>query len=286
MDQQDIFLQILSTCERDVSEMLRDEWEGKKHNNVNKPVFERAVTAMVSFLRTLSTTKSNNESEHSESVENDTLNEEAETRAKSEEPTEGHSGDSVNGNEEPGDKPNGAATVNTKKVAEEQPCEKKKKKICKDHRKRICKKQKEGCPFDHPNWCQRAMKFGLKKYHSKGCDTSRCNHFHPYFCKSSLTTKTCFNQKCKNVHLKGTKRKPDQSKAGSKSNKKTSPNKPNAPSQLSGIPPAHQGFTFYQPSYAQVAQPSNPSFSRADFLHMKSLFQGFMNFAQSNLVIS
>ena len=67
----------------------------------------------------------------------------------------------------------------------------------------------EQCKDHHPRRCYPYCKFGTKR--RIGCQKGNtCPKFHPKLCNNSLRTATCYNDKCKFVHLKSTKRERDE----------------------------------------------------------------------------
>ena len=82
--------------------------------------------------------------------------------------------------------------------------------ICKFYRRGRCKYgisgKKDGpCTHSHPKVCQSYMQNG--PIASRGCTRgNNCRFFHPNLCKTSVTNRTCHNEGCKFIHLRGTKR--------------------------------------------------------------------------------
>ena len=73
----------------------------------------------------------------------------------------------------------------------------------------------DSCPHPHPKRCNRFIRHGADQ--SKGCTAGdECEFYHPQHCKSSLESRTCFNEGCKLLHLVGTKRKPKSPKVKKK----------------------------------------------------------------------
>ena len=64
--------------------------------------------------------------------------------------------------------------------------------------------KKDGiCNFNHPKVCKRFITNG--NIQGRGCSNSnQCKFFHPKLCHSSLKDRTCFNENCKYMHIKGT----------------------------------------------------------------------------------
>ena len=59
------------------------------------------------------------------------------------------------------------------------------------------------CNFNHPKVCKRFITNG--NIQGRGCsDSNQCKFFHPKLCHSSLKDRTCFNENCKYMHIKGT----------------------------------------------------------------------------------
>lgn len=98
--------------------------------------------------------------------------------------------------------------------------------ICPIHKKKKCRKS--DCHYEHPQWCSKLLEKGLQPYQKDGCST-KCDAFHPRICHSSLKYRRCLNPKCRNAHIKGTKRfhlHPSASSMG-----------PNPYGQTFGVPP-------------------------------------------------
>ena len=127
---------------------------------------------------------------------------------------------------------------------------KKEQKLCPHYRKNVCRfgVQGKGCPFNHPERCQKLMHHGTRS--DSGCNKGqKCEKFHPKMCQSSLTKNECLDRKCQLAHVRGTRRvskPPDpkpaiakvplQDKASdksedvpNKSNDRTTSNKPTEP---------------------------------------------------------
>lgn len=61
------------------------------------------------------------------------------------------------------------------------------------------------CSDLHPRRCYRYCRFGTKR--KGGCQKGEsCTRFHPKLCKNSIRSLSCYNENCKFVHLKSTKR--------------------------------------------------------------------------------
>ena len=88
--------------------------------------------------------------------------------------------------------------------------------ICKLYVKNSCphgitgKKEVNGkmCEEHHPKRCFRYVKEGPKS--KRGCNKGKkCEYFHPVLCKYSVKNRRCTNKECSFVHLRGTKRWPE-----------------------------------------------------------------------------
>ena len=84
-----------------------------------------------------------------------------------------------------------------------------KDKVCYFYKNNKCKfgRRGENCPYAHPKLCF--------KYKINGCDLVRgckngnnCPYLHPPICNGSMRRRECFNENCKRLHLKGTRRYP------------------------------------------------------------------------------
>lgn len=84
--------------------------------------------------------------------------------------------------------------------------------VCRYYKRSRCKYgisgKKEGvgtCPFNHPKPCKKLIENG--NHGPRGCDKgSACESFHPRMCHKSLRERTCIDNSCKFVHVKGTRR--------------------------------------------------------------------------------
>lgn len=62
-----------------------------------------------------------------------------------------------------------------------------------------------GCEYKHPKWCFKYSQYGDRA--PEGCRRGRkCWFYHPKLCENSLALQICLNKKCKDVHIKGTRR--------------------------------------------------------------------------------
>ena len=80
--------------------------------------------------------------------------------------------------------------------------------ICNYYRKGSCRHGRKGidCKYAHPKPCKKLMQHGNKG--PRGCKEGRnCQSLHPIMCADSISKGECFNDKCHNIHVKGTKRK-------------------------------------------------------------------------------
>ena len=88
-----------------------------------------------------------------------------------------------------------------------------KKDICRFYIKGTCRYGLRGnnCPYDHPQACKKLLNFGTSG--NLGCDKGNtCSFYHPKMCQDSIMKQECYNNDCKLVHRKGTKRKPTYNK--------------------------------------------------------------------------
>ena len=68
----------------------------------------------------------------------------------------------------------------------------------------------ERCKDNHPRRCYSFCNFGTKQ--RIGCQKGNsCPKFHPKLCRNSLRSSACYNDNCKFVHLKSTKRERNES---------------------------------------------------------------------------
>lgn len=164
--------------------------------------------------------------------------------------------------------------------------------ICKTHRRQTCKDKNKGCLGAHPQWCPKLSQFGLRKYNKKGCCKTKCNYFHPYMCLASMKTKTCYNRKCKKIHLKGTQRKRNQ---GVVPQPQFLVPPPNFRFQPEPFPPLHIPIQNRTYATAPVAlpketrpfenatnkfEPQQPFVLRQDFLRLEGMVQTMMTILQ------
>ena len=75
--------------------------------------------------------------------------------------------------------------------------------VCRFYRNGNCKFKKD-CRKEHPKFCQRFTKHGLKSHNVSGCD-SQCGLLHPNACRDSLRSRECSRDQCNFYHIKGTK---------------------------------------------------------------------------------
>ena len=157
------------------------------------------------------------------------------------------------------------------------------KKVCIHHKRGRCNFGMSGrlmvdgqwqeCPYSHPRICDRLLRDGDRG--KSGCKGG-CNKLHPKMCYSSMNTKTCPNEACRNgYHVRGTKKgeKVEQSKTGQ--DKSSCPGM----KSMGHFPPlgeAGQGFT-RTPSPATPAAP--PTHAPASFLEVQTIVrQEMMSF--------
>ena len=90
--------------------------------------------------------------------------------------------------------------------------------VCQRYRKGICPHGLKGnklvdgnkSEYDHPKYCIKFCRHGNQR--NMGCTKGEsCNFLHPVLCKHSVKKKVCTNEECKFIHLKGTRRKRDDS---------------------------------------------------------------------------
>ena len=80
-------------------------------------------------------------------------------------------------------------------------------KTCIHYKTNRCKHGISGknCDYRHPKPCKKCMTFGDKA--RNGCSKGRtCEFLHPKVCRTSINKHECFNDNCKFMHIKGTKR--------------------------------------------------------------------------------
>ena len=86
--------------------------------------------------------------------------------------------------------------------------DKNKEKICRFYKQGNCRFGRKGadCPYDHPQACRKLLKHGKRS--PNGCTKGqKCEYYHPRMCSTSITKGECYNNDCKFVHVKNTKRK-------------------------------------------------------------------------------
>ena len=77
------------------------------------------------------------------------------------------------------------------------------------------------CSNLHPRRCRHFCQFGTKR--RGGCQKGdNCSYFHPKLCRNSVNSSTCFNENCKFVHLKSTKRRQDRNESNDRRNRSQS----------------------------------------------------------------
>ena len=97
---------------------------------------------------------------------------------------------------------------------------KKKNQVCPKLLEGICPHGAVGkdCEFTHKKKCHRFINFGSQDNHRGGCKFGEdCFNLHPKLCQNSVSMNTCYNENCKLVHLKFTKRKPPREENDSRS---------------------------------------------------------------------
>ena len=77
------------------------------------------------------------------------------------------------------------------------------KEICRFYKNGTCKFGKE-CRKEHPKFCKKFTKHGLRKHNPQGCDC-KCGKVHPNACRESLRSKECSRDQCRFYHIGGTK---------------------------------------------------------------------------------
>lgn len=81
--------------------------------------------------------------------------------------------------------------------------------LCRFYERNSCKfvTTDQKCRFWHPEKCSKYTQFGPSE--PNGCKSEdTCDKYHPILCEDSLTKKLCLDDKCRAIHIKGTKRKP------------------------------------------------------------------------------
>ena len=81
----------------------------------------------------------------------------------------------------------------------------KKKPICFAYKFDKCPNKEEDCENSHPKKCQKFSNFGHFAIDDKGCETQKCELFHPKLCRNSTKSKECPFRQCRFQHLKETK---------------------------------------------------------------------------------
>ena len=97
---------------------------------------------------------------------------------------------------------------------------KKKNQVCPKLLEGICPHGAVGkdCEFTYKKKCHRFINFGSQDRHRGGCKFGEdCFNLHPKLCQNSVSMNTCYNENCKLVHLKFTKRKPPREENDSRS---------------------------------------------------------------------
>ena len=109
----------------------------------------------------------------------------------------------------------------------------KKETNCKFFQQNRCKfgASGKGCNYLHQKICQRFIKNGSDG--RLGC--SGCDKFHPKLCRNSKSTKKCFTQNCRFVHLKGTKRHPERAETSKKEVRNKTEKKPTESNDFLGM---------------------------------------------------
>ena len=77
--------------------------------------------------------------------------------------------------------------------------------ICFAYKFGKCPYKEKECQNCHPPKCQKFSDYGHFAIDDKGCETQKCNQFHPKLCRNSTASKECSFKKCRFQHLKGTK---------------------------------------------------------------------------------
>ena len=80
--------------------------------------------------------------------------------------------------------------------------------ICPEYKKGTCQHgiSGKGCSFFHPKPCSKYLRHGTTQ--DRGCNEGdACDRFHFPMCNSSLDRGECLNDKCKQMHVLGTRRK-------------------------------------------------------------------------------
>ena len=79
-----------------------------------------------------------------------------------------------------------------------------KKNICFAYKFDKCS-NKENCQNSHPKKCQKFCDYGHFAIDDKGCETQKCDLYHPKLCRNSIKSKECPFRNCRFQHLEGTK---------------------------------------------------------------------------------
>ena len=119
--------------------------------------------------------------------------------------------------------------------------QKKTNNICRYYKMGKCKHGLKGhnCPKEHPPACKKLLKHGNRG--PEGCTLgSKCEHYHPKMCLSSLKRKVCYRNDCKFVHTTGTRRKKDKPESAQE-------NRTDAPTVPSSTAPARKTQTESNP---------------------------------------
>ena len=81
----------------------------------------------------------------------------------------------------------------------------KKKNICFAFKFNKCPNKDKDCQSSHPKKCQKFSNFGHFAIDDEGCETQKCDLFHPKLCRNSIKSKECPFSKCRFQHLEGTR---------------------------------------------------------------------------------
>ena len=157
-----------------------------------------------------------------------------------------------------------------------------KTKVCIHHKRGRCNFGMSGrlmvdgqwqeCPYSHPRICDKLLRDGDRG--KAGCKGG-CNKLHPKMCYSSMNTKTCPNEACRNgYHVRGTKR-------GDRFDlPKTGQPKGSCPSvdSMANFPPLGASAAARRAPLAP-ATPSTPAPAPASFLEVQTIVrQEMMSF--------
>ena len=91
--------------------------------------------------------------------------------------------------------------IKTKPKKQEVP----KKNICFAFKFDKCPNKEEDCKNSHPKKCQKFSNYGHFAIDEQGCETQKCDLYHPKLCRNSIKAKECPFRKCRFQHLEGTK---------------------------------------------------------------------------------